>query len=108
MDRVLKVPDALTMAGMHLFNDLVGFRVGPSSGLNLIGALRLACEWQSAGRSGAIATLICDRGDRYADTYYNPAWVEAMGLQWQTLAQPLATAWRSGRWPEELHVRQVG
>jgi cysteine synthase A len=108
VDRLLKVPDALTMAGMHLFNDLVGFRVGPSSGLNLIGALRLACEWQSAGRSGAIATLICDRGDRYADTYYNPAWVEAMGLQWQALAQPLATAWRSGRWPEELHVRQVG
>lgn len=49
VDRLMKVPDALTMAGMHLFNDLVGFRVGPSSGLNLIGALRLACEWQSAG-----------------------------------------------------------
>ncbi|MFN9547840.1 MAG: pyridoxal-phosphate dependent enzyme [Cyanobacteriota bacterium] len=56
VDRVLKVPDALAMAGMHLFNDLVGFRVGPSSGLNLIGALRLACEWHSAGQTGTIAT----------------------------------------------------
>jgi cysteine synthase A len=108
VDRMLKVPDALTMAGMQLFNDLVGFRVGPSSGLNLIGALRLACEWQAAGRAGVIATLIGDRGDRYADTYYSPAWVDAQGLNWQHLAQPLATAWQSGRWPEDLRVRQVG
>lgn len=108
VDRLLKVPDALSLAGMHLFNELVGFRVGPSSGLNLIGALRLACEWHSAGRSGTIATVICDRGDRYADTYYQPAWVEENKLHWQSLAPPLATAWQSGRWPQALQVRQVG
>ena len=107
VDRMLHVPDALTMAGMHLLNALVGFRVGPSSGLNLIGALRLACERHSAGQAGTIATVICDRGDRYADTYYNPAWVEAKGLQWHSLAQPLAAAWQSGQWPDALRLRQT-
>lgn len=108
VDRLLKVPDALTMAAMHLLNDLVGFRVGPSSGLNLVGALRLACEQHQAGRASTIATVICDHGDRYADTYYNPAWVDAKGLHWQALAQPLAAAWRSGTWPDSLAVAQAG
>ncbi|MFN9629257.1 MAG: PLP-dependent cysteine synthase family protein [Cyanobacteriota bacterium] len=104
VDRLLKVPDDLTLAGMHLLNNLVGFRVGPSSGLNLIGALRLACERKAAGLGGSIATLICDRGDRYADTYYSPAWVAAKGLNWQALAQPLARAWETGQWPDALRV----
>jgi cysteine synthase A len=107
VDRMLHVPDALTMAGMHLLNDLVGFRVGPSSGLNFIGALRLACERHSAGEAGTIATVICDSGDRYADTYYDPAWVDAKGLQWQTLALPLKAAWQSGAWPD-LHENAAG
>jgi cysteine synthase A len=104
VDRMLKVPDALSMAGMHLLNELVGFRVGPSSGLNFIGALRLACEQHSAGQPCTIATVICDRGDRYADTYYDSAWVEAKGLSWHSLAAPLKTAWQSGQWPEALRV----
>ena len=104
---MLHVPDALTMAGMHLLNALVGFRVGPSSGLNLIGALRLACERHSAGQAGTIATVICDRGDRHADTSSNPAWVEAKGLQWHSLVQPLAAAWQSGQWPDPLRLRQA-
>lgn len=108
VDRMLSVPDALSLAGMHLLTALVGFRVGPSSGLNFIGALRLACERHGAGQPGPIATVICDRGDRYADTYYNPAWVEAKGLVWQALAPALAAAWRSGRWPDELSVGQAG
>ena len=51
---------------------------------------------------------MAERGDRYADTTYAPAWVDAKGLQWQALAEPLARGWRSGRWPEELRVSQVG
>lgn len=104
VDRMLKVPDALTMAGMHLLTSLVGFRVGPSSGLNLIGALRLACELQNSGRDGVLATIICDSGDRYADTYYNPTWVAAKGLQWNHLSEPLKRVWQTGLWPNDLQL----
>lgn len=104
VDRMLKVPDALTMAGMHLLSSIVKFKVGPSSGLNFIGILRLACELQAAGETGVLATVICDDGRRYADTYYNPLWVQAQGLEWQHLAQPLGEAWRTGQWPKELEI----
>ncbi|EKP27517.1 pyridoxal-5'-phosphate-dependent protein subunit beta [Klebsiella michiganensis] len=29
------------------------------------------------GRSGSIVTLLCDSGERYLETYYNPRWVAA-------------------------------
>ena len=27
------------------------------------------------GETGSIVTLLCDSGERYLDTYYNPSWV---------------------------------
>ena len=33
-----------------------------------------------AGRRGSLVTLICDSGDRYADTYFSPEWLETMEL----------------------------
>ena len=46
-----------------------------------------------------MVTLICDPGDRYADTYYADDWVAAQGLD---LTPHLATIDRflaSGDWP---------
>jgi cysteine synthase A len=40
------------------------------------------------GRTGSVVTLICDGGERYADTYYSDDWVAAQGLH---LAPHLAT-----------------
>jgi cysteine synthase A len=54
---------------------VLGRRVGPSTGTNLWGALRLARELDVAGEKGSIVTLLCDSGDRYANTYYNDAWL---------------------------------
>lgn len=42
-----------------------GFPVGPSSGLNLAGARRLACE---LGPAHHVATVCCDRMERYFST----------------------------------------
>jgi cysteine synthase A len=28
------------------------------------------------GQTGSIVSLMCDSGDRYLDTYYNPDWVQ--------------------------------
>jgi cysteine synthase A len=32
------------------------------------------------GRAGSVVTLICDGGERYADTYWNPEWLAREGL----------------------------
>jgi cysteine synthase A len=38
--------------------------------------LQLAKKMRDNGECGSIVTLLCDSGDRYLDTYYNPQWVE--------------------------------
>jgi len=108
VDRMLKVPDALSIAAMHLVNELVGFRVGPSTGMNMVGALLLLCQQQGNNQQGPVASVICDSGERYADTYYDPAWLAARGLDWKPLLPALKQAWQSGVWPSELNlVRQA-
>jgi cysteine synthase A len=37
-----------------------------------------ACRaYARRGRTGSIVTLLCDSGERYLETYYNPQWVQA-------------------------------
>ena len=42
-----------------------GLFVGHSAGANVAGALRIAEELHARGETGCIATVLCDRGDRY-------------------------------------------
>jgi cysteine synthase A len=80
IDRMIRAPDAASIAAIHWLERILGRRCGGSTGANLFGALRLAGEMMAKGEKGSIVTLICDPGERYADTYYNPAWIEAQGL----------------------------
>jgi cysteine synthase A len=79
IDRMIAVPDAASVAATLWLERLLGRRCGPSTGTNLIGALTLAQDLANTG-GGAVATLICDPGDRYGDTIYDPAWRDAQGL----------------------------
>ncbi|WP_417551483.1 PLP-dependent cysteine synthase family protein [Marinomonas fungiae] len=75
IDAMLKVPDAASVATMYWISALVGRRAGPSTGANFWGVLQVANTMQQRNQSGSIVTLMCDSGDRYQDTYYNPDWV---------------------------------
>ncbi|WP_282128271.1 PLP-dependent cysteine synthase family protein [Roseobacter litoralis] len=75
IDHMIAVPDAASVATMLWLEELIGRKTGPSSGTNLWGALQRAQDMIKAGREGSIVTLLCDSGDRYLDTYYNPDWV---------------------------------
>ena len=39
------------------------------------GALSVAEKMMRNDTVGSIVTLLCDSGERYLDTYYNPDWV---------------------------------
>jgi cysteine synthase A len=80
VDRMIAVPDAASIATARAVEPILGRRVGPSTGTNLWGALRLAREMDVAGESGSIVTLLCDSGDRYAKTYYDDAWLADQGI----------------------------
>ncbi|MFH4247377.1 hypothetical protein WAI89_21725, partial [Acinetobacter baumannii] len=55
----------------------LGRKVGASTGTNMWGVLQLAARMREEGRTGSIVTLLCDSGERYLETYYNPQWVAA-------------------------------
>lgn len=78
--RMMAVPDSASVAACLWLEARLGRRVGPSTGTNLIGTLRLAGEMTARRQQGSIVTLICDGGERYGDTVYSPAWRQAQGL----------------------------
>ncbi len=86
VDRMLKIPDAASIAAARWLRATTGWSAGGSTGTNLIGALHLAAELRDSGEEGSIVTLLCDRGDRYDDTCYDDSWVAAQGMDlapWQ-------------------------
>ena len=80
IDRMLRVPDAMSFAAALDLSARLGRRVGPSTGTNFVGALHLAREMADRGQAGSIVTLICDAGERYHDTLFAPGWAAAQGL----------------------------
>ncbi|SDZ36722.1 cysteine synthase A [Micromonospora pattaloongensis] len=80
VDRMVRVPDAASLAAMRAASELLGRRVGGSTGTNLWGAFGIIAEMRAAGQSGSVVTLLCDGGERYTDTYYSDVWVAEQGL----------------------------
>lgn len=77
IDEMMKVPDAASVATALWLESLIGRKPGASTGTNLWGALHVAREMMSKGQKGSIVSLMCDSGDRYLNTYYNPIWVDS-------------------------------
>lgn len=75
VDEILRVPDAASVATALWLETQLGRKVGASTGTNMWGALNMAARMRQEGRTGSIVTLLCDSGERYLETYYNPQWV---------------------------------
>ena len=98
IDRMVSVPDACSVAAMRGVQDVLGRKVGPSTGTNLWAAFGLVDQMAQVGKRGSVVALLCDGGERYADTYYNDDWVAAQG--WD-LAEPQQVVRRflaTGEW----------
>ena len=76
VDRMIEVPDAESVAAMRTLSQLLGRRVGPSTGTNFVAMLALADGMRERGERGSILSLLCDAGERYLPTYFDNAWVE--------------------------------
>jgi cysteine synthase A len=80
VDDVVEVPDALSVAAAWRLETLLGRRYGGSSGTNLVACLQLAAAMRARGERGAIVSLLCDRGERYDRTLFDPGWLRGRGL----------------------------
>jgi cysteine synthase A len=102
VDRMVQVPDAASLAAMRAGSAVLGRRVGGSTGTNLYGAFALIAEMLLAGATGSVVTLICDGGERYADTYYSNAWVAEQGLDLEPHLAVVDAFLATGRWQGPL------
>lgn len=96
--RMYKIPDDASMAAMRMTAELTGFQPGPSTGTNLVGAMRILDKMHRKKMQGAVVTIICDDGERYQDTYYNAQWLKSKGLDQDKWRPALDKFWNQGLW----------
>jgi cysteine synthase len=77
IDRMVDVDNVDSLAAMQALSNLLGRKVGPSTGTNFYAMLVLAQEMLARGETGSILSLLCDSGERYLPTYYDKDWVQA-------------------------------
>jgi cysteine synthase A len=80
IDEMLRVPDAGSLAAIRLLRDRTGHWAGGSTGTNLYGAFHLIANMLEEGQAGSVVTLLCDGGERYANTYYDDEWLVAQDI----------------------------
>jgi cysteine synthase A len=99
VDHSIRVPDALSFGAARFLEQKLGRRVGPSTGTELIACAELMSTMKLRGQQGAVVTLICDGGERYAGTCYSDDWLAANGIDTGPGLAALQEFWSSGRWP---------
>jgi cysteine synthase len=99
IDRSIRVADAASFAAARFLEDVLGRKVGPSTGTTLIACAELLAEMKRGRQRGAIVTLLCDGGERYLGTCYDDDWLRRQGLDTAPTRAALERFWNSGRWP---------
>lgn len=80
LDEVVPVTNEQCVRAMDWLGDVHGVHAGPSTGGNVWVALQIARFMQRNGLRGSLVSVICDSGDRYAQTFYDTEWRVQMGL----------------------------
>jgi cysteine synthase A len=97
IDRMMRIPDAASLATLWWLESVLGKKCGGSTGTNLFGALQIAERMLRDGETGSIVTMICDPGERYLETYYDRSWLREQGLEIQPYIEQLKSFAASGR-----------
>jgi cysteine synthase A len=78
VDAPFQIPDREAIPYVFDIFEQEGLCLGPSSGVNMAGAVRLA---EQLGPGHIIVTILADYGTRYASRLYNPAFLREKDLQ---------------------------
>jgi len=77
VDKAYRIEDADAVARTFQLLSEEGLCMGPSSGVNVEGAVRLA---RDLGPGKTIVTILCDYGTRYQSKLFNPDFLREKGL----------------------------
>jgi cysteine synthase len=85
IDEAFRIEDSEMLPVLYALVREEGLCLGGSSGINIVGAIRLA---QALGRGKTIVTVLCDLGSRYLSKLYNPAFLKARNLPYPEWMEP--------------------
>jgi cysteine synthase A len=108
VDHSIRVPDALSFAAARFLERKLGRRVGPSTGTALVACVELMSAMKKQREHGAVVTLLCDGGERYAGTCYSDEWLARNGLDIGPGQAALDEFWESGAWKSPVPALQSG
>lgn len=77
VDHACQVEDQESVAMVYSLLEHEGLFLGGSSGVNVVGAMRLA---ETLGPGHTVVTILCDGGARYQSKLFNPAFLKEKGL----------------------------
>ncbi|MCY0929405.1 PLP-dependent cysteine synthase family protein [Streptomyces sp. H27-H1] len=80
VDRMMRVPDAASIATIRVLEGILGRKCGASTGTGVWAAFKLVSEMKARGERGSVVTLLCDPGERYLDKYYSDGWLAEQGI----------------------------
>ena len=87
-DVAFQIPDEEAVPIIFDLLEHEGLCLGPSSGVNVAGAIRLA---RHLGPGHTIVTVLCDYGTRYQSKLFNPEFLRAKGLPVPRWLEPRTT-----------------
>jgi cysteine synthase A len=96
IDRMMRVPDAASIAAVRVLERLLGRRAGASTGTGLWAAFRIISEMRERGEHGSVVGLLCDPGERYVEKYYSDSWLASEGIAIGPYVRRLDDFLRSG------------
>lgn len=107
VDRMVHVPDRWSIAAMMYLEEVLGRRCGASTGTNLIGVIECVAAMQQQGIKGSVVSLICDSGQRYCETFYDPEWLAKNDLEPTVEIEALRCFFDSGVWQSPCRSQGV-
>ena len=88
IDAVETVRDGESIAAAHVLSDLLGRKVGASTGASFCALARLAVRHRVASQA-VLLSFIYDDGERYADSIYNEQWLQQHGIDLKSEMVPI-------------------
>lgn len=98
VDHMIRVPDAASFGAIHALEPVLDRKCGGSTGTNLWAAIELICDMRQRNQTGSVVSIICDAGERYLQTYYNPEWLAEQGLETEPYRRVVDRFLRHGDW----------
>ncbi len=96
VDRMMRIPDAASIATIWWLESILDRKCGGSTGTNVYGALQLLNEHRQQSRSMSVVSILCDPGERYLDSYYNRDWLKAQSIDIEPYLRQIADFERTG------------